>query len=43
MSVLSMCIYVYECMCTTCIPEALRSQRRTLDPLELELWMGAGN
>ena len=26
-----------ECVCATCISNAIRSQKRALDPLELEL------
>lgn len=31
----SVCLFVY--VCTTCVPSALRSQKKGLDPLGLEL------
>lgn len=30
---------LHECMCTTCMPDALGDQKRVLDPMELELLM----
>lgn len=48
MSVLSVCMYVYH-MCADVPTGAHRSQKKSLDPLELDLWtavshhMGAGN
>lgn len=38
---LEILLYVYECLCTTYVPIACGGQKRTLDPLELELKEGA--
>lgn len=41
--------WIYVCMCTTCVPGAVESQRRALDALKLKLqrvlslFVGAGN
>lgn len=41
---LTLCVqvfYLHVCMCTGCIPGAHEDHKRTLDLLELELWMVA--
>lgn len=34
-----MTVFLHSCMCTTHIPGTLRGQKRSLGPLDLELWM----
>ena len=33
--------WLHACLCTTWMTDTLRSQKRGLDPLELELWVAA--